>query len=42
VAVALHALRLDAQRELLEELANASAGTIPTIQAKAVALVGGN
>jgi hypothetical protein len=40
VAVALHALRLDAQRELLEELADGAFGTPPTVQAKVRQLIG--
>lgn len=40
VAVALHALRLDAQRKLLEELADGKFNSLPTAQAKAKELIG--
>lgn len=40
VAVALHALRLDAQRKLLEELADGGVTNLPMAQAKAKELIG--
>lgn len=40
VAVALHALRLDAQRKLLEELADGGLKSLPMAQAKAKELIG--
>ena len=40
VAVALHALRLDAQRKLLEELAGGGLTNLPIVQAKAKELIG--
>jgi hypothetical protein len=40
VAVALHALRLEAQRKLLEEFADGAFGIPPTAQAKAKELMG--
>jgi len=40
VAVALHALRLDAQRKLLEELADGGVTSLPMAQAKAKELIG--
>jgi len=38
--MALHALRLDAQRKLLEELADGGLTNLPTAQAKAKELIG--
>ena len=40
VAVALHALRLDAQKRLLEELADGTFNSLPTAQARAKELIG--
>jgi hypothetical protein len=38
--MALHALRLDAQKKLLEELADGGVTSLPTAQAKARELMG--
>jgi len=40
VAVALHALRLEAQRKLLEDLADGAFGTPASVQAKVRDLIG--
>ena len=40
VGIALHALRLEEQRKLLEELADGGFNSLPTAQAKARELIG--